>query len=44
MKETALCPQGGRVLNPVLVCLENFSGEFEEHIIEKKCQAHVCWP
>jgi len=44
MKETALCPQGGRVLNPVLVCLENFSGEFEEHIIEKKCQARVCWP
>jgi NADH-quinone oxidoreductase subunit F len=44
MKETSLCPQGGRVLNPVLVCLENFSGEFEEHIIDKKCQAGVCWP
>jgi NADH:ubiquinone oxidoreductase subunit F (NADH-binding) len=44
MKETSLCPQGGRILNPVLFALENFSGEFEEHISKKKCQAGVCWP
>lgn len=44
MKDVSLCRQGGRVLNPVLVCLENFSGEFEEHITDRKCAAGVCWP
>lgn len=44
MKDGSLCAQGSRVLNPVIVCLENFSGEFEEHITERKCAAGVCWP
>ena len=44
MKETSLCPQGGKVLNPVILSLENFKKEFEEHVIERKCAAGVCWP
>lgn len=44
MKQTSLCAQGGKVLNAVAVALEGFSGEFEEHITEKKCRAGVCWP
>ncbi|MBU1670244.1 MAG: NAD(P)H-dependent oxidoreductase subunit E [Actinobacteria bacterium] len=42
MRETSLCPQGGKVLNAVGVALENFYSEFEEHVTEKKCAAGVC--
>jgi NADH-quinone oxidoreductase subunit F len=44
MKEASLCPQGGKVLNPVILSLQNFKKEFEEHVIERKCAAGVCWP
>jgi NADH:ubiquinone oxidoreductase subunit F (NADH-binding) len=44
MKEASLCPQGGKVLNPVVLSLQNFKKEFEEHIIEHECAAGVCWP
>lgn|GEM_PF-1065549 len=44
MKETSLCPQGAKVLNPVVFSLQNFRKEFEEHVVERKCAAGVCWP
>lgn len=44
MKEASLCPQGGKVLNPVFLSIQNFKKEFEEHIVEHRCAAGVCWP
>lgn len=44
MKETSLCPQAGRAINALGLALANFRGEFEEHVNEKRCAAHVCWP
>lgn len=44
MKETSLCPQAGRSINALGLALANFRGEFEEHVNEKRCAAHVCWP
>lgn len=42
IRETSLCVQGEKILNPVRICLENFSKEFREHIEDKKCDAGVC--
>jgi NADH-quinone oxidoreductase subunit F len=44
MKEVSLCPQGENVLNPVVFSIQNFKKEFEEHIVEHRCAAGVCWP
>ena len=44
MKDTSLCTQGEKVLNPVILSLQNFKREFEEHVVERKCAAGVCWP
>jgi NADH:ubiquinone oxidoreductase subunit F (NADH-binding) len=44
VRETALCPQAARVLTGVSTGISNFRKEFEEHVTEKKCRAHVCWP
>jgi NADH:ubiquinone oxidoreductase subunit F (NADH-binding)/(2Fe-2S) ferredoxin/NAD-dependent dihydropyrimidine dehydrogenase PreA subunit len=40
----SLCALGQTAPNPVLTTLRYFKEEFEEHINEKKCRAHVCKP
>ncbi len=38
MYDTARCGLGQSALNAVRSCIEKFSGEFEEHISQKKCR------
>jgi NADH-quinone oxidoreductase subunit F len=38
----SLCALGGSAPNPVLTTLRYFRGEYEAHIIDKKCPAGVC--
>ncbi|MDD2447559.1 MAG: NADH-quinone oxidoreductase subunit NuoF [Tissierellia bacterium] len=38
----SLCQLGITAPNPVLSMIKNFRSEFEAHISEKKCPAHVC--
>ncbi len=40
--ETSLCQLGATSANPVLTTLQYFKNEYEAHILEKKCPAHVC--
>ena len=40
--ETALCGLGKSAPLPVLSTLRNFRDEYVEHIVDKKCAAHVC--
>jgi len=42
IKETSLCGLGQNSPNPVLATLKYFRPEFEAHILEHKCPAHVC--
>ncbi|MGI6284306.1 NADH-quinone oxidoreductase subunit NuoF [Neomoorella humiferrea] len=42
VKNTALCGLGQTCPNPVLSTLQYFRHEYEAHIIEKRCPAHVC--
>ncbi|MGB9791563.1 MAG: NADH-quinone oxidoreductase subunit NuoF [Thermacetogeniaceae bacterium] len=42
IKETALCGLGNTAPNPVLSTLRYFRHEYEAHIFEKRCPAHVC--
>jgi NADH:ubiquinone oxidoreductase subunit F (NADH-binding)/(2Fe-2S) ferredoxin/Pyruvate/2-oxoacid:ferredoxin oxidoreductase delta subunit len=42
VKETALCGLGKTAPNPVLTTLRYFRYEYEAHIKERKCPAHVC--
>ena len=42
IKETSLCALGQNSPNPVLATLKYFRHEFEAHILEHKCPAHVC--
>jgi NAD-dependent dihydropyrimidine dehydrogenase PreA subunit len=42
IKDTALCGLGKTAPNPVLTTLRYFRGEYEAHILKKKCPAHVC--
>lgn len=42
IKETSLCGLGQNSPNPVLATLKYFRHEFEAHILEHKCPAHVC--
>ncbi len=42
--ETSLCGLGQTAPNPVLTTLKYFRHEYEAHIKEKKCPAHVCEP
>ncbi len=44
IKETALCGLGKTAPNPVLTTLRYFRPEYETHIRDKKCPAHVCRP
>jgi len=42
IKETSLCGLGQTAPNPVLSTLKWFRNEYEEHIFERVCSAHVC--
>ena len=42
--ESSLCGLGQTAPNPVLTTLKHFRHEYEAHIIEKNCPAHVCSP
>jgi len=42
IKDTALCGLGKTAPNPVLTTLRYFRGEYEAHIKNQKCPAHVC--
>jgi NADP-reducing hydrogenase subunit HndC len=42
MRDTALCGLGQTAPNPVLSTIRYFRDEYEAHIKEKKCPAHVC--
>ncbi len=40
--EASLCALGGTAPNPVLSTVKHFREEYEAHIRDKKCPAHVC--
>jgi NADH-quinone oxidoreductase subunit F len=42
IKDSALCGLGQTAPNPVLSTLKYFRHEYEDHIIEKRCEAGVC--
>ena len=42
IKDSALCGLGQTAPNPVLTTIRYFRDEYEAHIKEKKCPAHVC--
>lgn len=42
IKETALCGLGQTAPNPILSTLRFFRDEYEAHVKDKRCPAHVC--
>jgi ferredoxin len=42
IRKASLCGLGQSAPNPVLSTIKNFREEYDEHIAEKKCRAHVC--
>jgi MinD superfamily P-loop ATPase len=42
IKDSALCGLGKTAPNPVLTTLRYFRSEYDAHIKDKKCPAHVC--
>lgn len=42
IKDRSLCGLGKSAPLPVLSTLQNFRDEYIEHIVDKKCAAHVC--
>ncbi len=42
VKDTTMCGLGQTAANPVLSTLRYFRKEYEEHVLEKRCQAYVC--
>ncbi len=42
IKDRSLCGLGKSAPLPVLSTLQNFRDEYVEHIVDKKCAAHVC--
>lgn len=42
VKDASLCQLGATAPNPILTTLRYFKDEYEAHINEKKCPAHVC--
>ncbi|MGQ9524102.1 MAG: NADH-quinone oxidoreductase subunit NuoF [Armatimonadota bacterium] len=42
IKRASLCGLGQAAPNPVLSTIANFRDEYEVHIYEKRCPAHVC--
>lgn len=44
VSETSLCQLGAAAPNPVLTTIRYFRDEYESHLSEKRCPAHVCRP
>ena len=42
IKSTALCGLGKTATQPVMSTIKNFRDEYVEHIVNKKCPAHIC--
>ncbi|MDR2867424.1 MAG: SLBB domain-containing protein [Acholeplasmatales bacterium] len=42
IKANSLCALGQTAANPILSTISKFKDEYLEHIVDKKCQAHVC--
>ena len=42
MKDTSMCGLGKTAPNPVLTTIRYFRDEYDAHIKERKCPAHVC--
>ena len=42
VKSNSLCGLGQTSANPILSTMANFMDEYIEHIVDKKCKAHVC--
>ena len=42
IRKSSLCGLGQSAPNPVLSTLKNFRHEYEEHIRDHRCRAHVC--
>jgi len=42
IRECSLCGLGQTAPNPVLTTLRHFRGEFEDHIVSRRCSAGVC--
>lgn len=42
IKDTALCGLGQTMPNPILSTMDTFGHEYEAHVSQKKCPAHVC--
>ncbi len=42
VKDTTMCGLGQTAANPVLSTLRHFRGEYERHVIDKRCDAFVC--
>ncbi|MBQ9457117.1 MAG: 4Fe-4S binding protein [Bacilli bacterium] len=42
IKSGALCALGQTAANPILSTMNNFPEEYEAHVVDKKCPAHVC--
>jgi len=42
IRDSSLCALGQTAPNPVLSTIKNFRGEYEAHILEKRCPAGVC--
>ena len=42
IKDTAMCGLGQTAPNPVLSTIANFREEYEAHIVDKVCPAHIC--
>ncbi|MCP4150840.1 MAG: NADH-quinone oxidoreductase subunit NuoF [bacterium] len=42
VKSTSLCGLGQTAPNPVLTTLKYFRKEYEEHVIDKRCEALIC--
>ena len=42
IKATALCGLGNTAPNPVLTTIRYFRDEYEAHVQEKRCPAHIC--
>jgi len=42
VKDTTMCGLGQTASNPVLSTLRCFRGEYERHVVDKRCDAFVC--
>jgi NADH-quinone oxidoreductase subunit F len=42
VKDASLCGLGQTAPNPVLSTMKYFRGEYEEHIVDRRCSASVC--